>query len=86
MPQISKFFGIVIWMFYNDHNPPHFHANYGEFEGLFRIDDVSILSGSLPPRALGLVTEWATIHKQELHLNWELSRKGESLHPINPLQ
>ena len=73
-------------MYYNDHNPPHFHAEYGEAEALMRIDDLSILTGSLPPRVLGFVIEWGTKHKQELMENWERGRKNESLLPIEPLQ
>jgi len=86
MPQISRFFGIVIWMYYNEHNPPHFHAQYGEFEALVRIDDLRILTGSLPARVMGLVTEWALKHQKELTDNWERSRRSEPLNPIEPLQ
>ena len=64
MPQISRFFGIIISMFFNDYNPPHFHARYGEFEALISIEDFSVIEGSLPSRALGLVIEWASIHKK----------------------
>jgi len=86
MPQISRFFGIIIWMYYNDHNPPHFHAEYGESEALIRIDDLSILTGSLPPRVMGFVAEWALKHRKELSENWERGRKNEPLLPIEPLQ
>ena len=86
MPHISRFLGIVIYMYYNDHNPPHFHAEYGEFEALIKIDDMSILAGTLPPRVSGLVTEWALNHKKELLEDWERSRRNEMLLPIEPLQ
>src|SRR5256712_4909429 len=62
MPEVSRFYGIVIKIFYDDHNPPHFHAEYGEHEVLVSISTLAILSGSLPARALGLVTEWASLH------------------------
>jgi len=73
-------------MYYNEHNPPHFHAEYAESEALIRIEDVTIIAGSLPPRVMGLVTEWALQHKKELMENWERNRKNESLHSIEPLQ
>ena len=62
MPEICRFFGIVIKMFFDDHNPPHFHASYGEDEVLVDINTRSVFAGHLPPRALGLVIEWATLH------------------------
>jgi hypothetical protein len=57
MPKISEFFGIAIYMYFDDHAPPHFHAQYAEFEAVIQIDDFSVLRGRLPPRALGLVAE-----------------------------
>jgi len=86
MPQISRFFGIVVTMFYNDHPPPHFHARYGEHQVLIGIEDLAILHGSLPPRALGLVTEWAALHKAELLENWDLARAQAPLKNIEPLE
>ncbi len=59
MPRICSFYGIVIWIYWDDHNPPHFHSTYGEFEVLIRIQDLSVYSGHLPSRALGLAIEWA---------------------------
>jgi len=59
MPEISRFFGIVIKMFVDDHNPPHFHAFYGEYEALTDISSLAIFAGRLPPRVVGLVMEWA---------------------------
>ncbi|MGI8635107.1 MAG: DUF4160 domain-containing protein [Segetibacter sp.] len=66
MPRISSFYGIVIWIYFNDHNPPHLHAAYGEHEILIRIADLSVYFGSLPSRAFGLVMEWALLHQNEL--------------------
>jgi hypothetical protein len=86
MPQISRFFGIIIRMYYNDHNPPHFHAEYGEFEAMIGIDTASILSGALPPRIMGFVAEWTLQHQKELMDNWKRSKNKESLLPIEPLQ
>ncbi len=86
MPQISRFFGIIISMFYKDHNPPHFHAEYGDDEVLIKIEDLSIYRGHLPARALGLVIEWASEHQQELMVNWENARQEQLLNKIEPLK
>ncbi len=59
MPEISRFYGIVIKMYFDDHLPPHFHAEYGEYEVLVNTNTLAIISGKLPSRALGLVIEWA---------------------------
>ena len=85
MPSISRFFGIIIYFYFRDHNPPHFHAVYGEHEAEILIEDLSVDVGYLPPRVLGLVTEWAFIHKDELVENWELGRNGEPFRQIAPL-
>ena len=66
MPEISRFFGIIIAMFYNEHNPPHFHARYGEHKVEVDIQTLSVLAGKFPPRALGLVIDWASRHQDEL--------------------
>lgn len=66
MPEVSRFYGIVIKIFYDDHNPPHFHAEYGEYEMLVNINTLAIMGGRLPARALGMVSEWASLHQQEL--------------------
>ena len=84
MPQISAFLGIIIRMFYRDHNPPHFHAVYAEYEGLIDINKLELISGKLPPRVLGLVIEWTALH-QELNGNWNKAKRQESLNPIEPL-
>lgn len=86
MPRISSFYGIVIWMYWDDHNPPHFHATYGEFEILINIIDFSIYAGHLPSRAFGLLMEWTSIHQQELLINWELMKQSLPLKNIEPLK
>ena len=86
MPEISRFFGILIKMFFDDHNPPHFHAFYGEDQALVDIRTLSVFAGHLPPRALGLVIEWATLHKQELLENWRRTRDQEPLAKVDPLK
>ena len=86
MPEIARFYGIVIKMFFEDHNPPHFHAIYGEYEVLIDINTFAVFAGHLPPRALGLVIEWATQHQKELLNNWEKARTQESLSKIEPLK
>jgi hypothetical protein len=86
MPRISSFYGIAIWMFWNEgvHSRPHFHARYGghaasvDFAG-------SVIAGALPPRALALVAEWASLRANELRANWERARRNEPLQPIDPL-
>ena len=85
MPRISEFYGIVIAMFYNDHEPAHFHAVYGEFRALVDIDTAQLLQGELTPRARGLVREWAELHRAELMENWERARRHERLSRIAPL-
>jgi len=86
MPEISRFFGIVVKMFFDDHNPPHFHAEYGGDLVLIDIRSLSVFAGQLPPRALGLVIEWATLHRQELFADWEKARAQQELQKIAPLE
>ena len=86
MPEISRFYGIVIAMLHNDHEPPHFHARYGEHKALVSIGEASVLRGDLPPRALGLVREWTRTHRAELQKDWSLARENQPLKPIEPLQ
>jgi hypothetical protein len=85
MPTISFFYGILIQMYWNEHNPPHFHAKYGEYEALIGINDFSLIRGKLPPKALALVVEWASIHQKELLLNWELGKQEDTFKKIEPL-
>ena len=86
MPEVSRFLGIVIKLFYEDHNPPHFHAEYGESMALIDIRTLTVFSGRLPPRVLGLVIEWATLHQRELLDDWERARAREVLQKIAPLE
>lgn len=85
MPAISRFFGIVIAMFYADHNPPHFHARYGEQQAVVEIETLALIAGELSPKARALVVEWAAIHRDELRQNWVRARDGEPLEAIEPL-
>ncbi|MDX2203959.1 MAG: DUF4160 domain-containing protein [Hyphomicrobiaceae bacterium] len=75
MPTISFFYGIAIRMYYNDHNPPHFHARYGQAQAIIRISDGAILAGELPPTALRMVGDWAIARRAELEQNWERGRQ-----------
>jgi hypothetical protein len=86
VPEISRFYGIVVAMFYNDHNPPHFHARYGADHAVVEIESLRLLEGRLPPRALGLVIEWAAQRQEALIANWYLARDEKPLHPVPPLQ
>jgi hypothetical protein len=86
MPEISRFFGIVIKMFFGDHNPPHFHAEYGDQVALVDVHTLSVFAGRLPPRVLGLVIEWATLHQEELIADWERARAQQTLKRIDPLE
>ena len=85
MPRISAFYGIVIWMYHDDHNPPHFHASYGEHRAVYRIEELDLLAGSLPARARRMVEEWASQHSAELLVNWQRARSDEPLLAIDPL-
>jgi hypothetical protein len=85
MPEICRFFGIVIAIFYNEHNPPHFHARYNDQKASIRIKDLTIMEGSLPPRALGLVMEWAARHEHELLHGWEQAKNNQQPDKIEPL-
>lgn len=86
MPEISRFLGIIIAMFFDEHNPPHFHARYGKHAVAIEVSSLRILEGRLPPRALGLVMEWAWQHEEELLHNWELVRQNQPLRKIAPLE
>lgn len=86
MPELSRFFGIVIGLFYREHGRPHFHAVYGEFEAVLDIETGAVISGQLPRRALALVREWHDLHKSELLENWELARQYRPLKRISPLE
>ena len=85
MPEISRFLGIVIAMYYRDHTPPHFHAIYGEYEVTVEIASGAV-SGNMPKRALAHVQEWRTLHQSELHDTWTLARASRPLPRIEPLE
>ncbi|MEK7761141.1 MAG: DUF4160 domain-containing protein [Nitrospirota bacterium] len=85
MPTICAFYGIVIKMFFNDHAPPHFHAEYAEFQATVDIRSLQVLEGQLPRRALDLVLDWAELHREELLSDWTLCREKQVPKPIAPL-
>ena len=85
MPIISLFYGIKVTMYYEDHNPPHFHVEYGEHKALIDIKNSVVIKGSLPNKQLKLVLAWCEIHKEELMQNWELSKQNDELNKIQPL-
>jgi hypothetical protein len=85
MPVICRFLGIAIAILYRDHDPPHFHATYGDFEITVTIRDGQI-RGEFPRRARALVLEWLTLHREELLVDWDRARAGEPLLPIAPLE
>ena len=85
MPEICRFLGVVIQMFFDDHSPPHFHATYGDDEASFSIDSLEVLEGRLPPRVKGLVIEWASLNQEKLKENWSSLRKDEKFKKIKPL-
>ena len=86
MPEISRFFGMVIAMYYNDHAPPHFHVRYGRQKAVVGIDPLTVLAGRLSPKARALVLEWAALHRAELLTDWELARQQAPLNKIDPLE
>jgi len=79
MPEISRFFGIIVAIFYDDHNLPHFHARYGNQKVAVEIDTLKVLYGEISPRALGLIVEWAALHQTELLNNWKLAEANKPL-------
>lgn len=85
MPEVSRFFGISIRMYFDDHNPPHFHAIYAGAEVGVGIDPLTVLRGRFPRRALGMVLEWAAMHQQELLDNWERLQNDDAAQGIDPL-
>jgi len=86
MPEISRFFGIIIRMYWGDHEPPHFHALYGEHEALIEIETFRVYRGCLPRRALALVLEWASGHREELQEEWRRASSSQPFFPIQPLE
>ena len=85
MPEISRFLGIVICMYYDEHNPPHFHAKYGKYEISIEIES-GVITGKFPRRALKAVLDWYEIHKEELMTDWQLALNDQPLNKIEPLE
>jgi Domain of unknown function (DUF4160) len=85
MPRISFFYGIAITMYFYDHEPPHFHAQYVEHHTVIAIGSGEVLVGDLPSRALKLVTEWVALHRLELEADWAHAKSGGTPEPIDPL-
>jgi hypothetical protein len=85
MPELSRFYGIVIKMYFDDHDPPHFHAEYAEDVAVISIETLAIIAGRLRPRALGLVTEWAASHQDELRKAWIEAKNLKPVERIAPL-
>ena len=85
MPEISRFLGIVIKMYFKDHNPPHFHVFYNEFSASIDITDCRIINGNLPPRIYSLVAEWSILNKKNLLENWKKMENNKDPMTIKPL-
>ena len=85
MPEISRFLGIIIRMYYRDHAPPHFHAEYGNYELVVQLEN-GVVEGRFPKRALRAVLEWYELHQEELFEDWELAKAQKPLKPISPLE
>lgn len=85
MPEISLFYGIRVTMYYDDHNPPHFHAEYNDKKAIIEIGHARVIKGGLPSRQLKLILAWCVLHQDELMQNWELAKDGKALNRINPL-
>ena len=85
MPEISRFFGIIIRMYFGDHNPPHFHAIYQESTAEYDINTLLVIRGQLPARAHALVLEWASLHRTELLEDWQLAIEKKEINKIEPL-
>lgn len=85
MPEISRFLGIKIFMYFNEHNPPHFHAEYNEYKASIDINNFGVMDGKLPAKVLGLVVEWAEEHQNELLENWYSMKESGEYKNIKPL-
>jgi len=84
MPEICRFYGIIIKMFYNDHNPPHIHVEYQDFKAIITINE-GIIEGKMPKTALKLIFEWMELHKDDLLNNWEKIENKKPIDSIEPL-
>ncbi len=85
MPEISRFLGIIVYMYFNEHNPPHFHAEYNEYKASINIETLGVMNGKLPPKVLSLVVEWAMEHQDELRANWNNLKATGKYQKIQPL-
>lgn len=85
MPELSRFYGIVVRLYYDDHAPPHFHAYYGEDSAVIDIRQLAAISGTLSPRALALVLEWGALHQSEPLVAWERAVHSQPPGKIAPL-
>jgi len=85
VPELCRFYGVVIRLYFDDHPPPHFHAEYGGQAAVIDIATLAVLAGSLPPRAQGLVAEWASLHREELMTAWDRASELEAPGKIDPL-
>jgi len=85
MPEVSRFLGMVISIYFDDHNPPHFHVEYNDNEALISINDLSVIKGNLPPRVMGLAMEWGRLHQIELLENWNMLQESGKFNKIEPL-
>lgn len=85
MPEICRFFGIKIYMYFNDHNPAHFHVKYENYRASIMIENLGVLNGTLPPKALSLVIEWASLNKNALIKNWNSLKQTGNFIKIDPL-
>lgn len=86
MPIISRFFGIIVRMFFNEHAPPHFHVEYAEYRAVINIRTLDVTEGKLPRRALELVQDWAELHRDELLKDWDLCQQHQQPEAIKPLE
>ena len=85
MPVISMFYGMIIMMHYNDHNPPHFHVDYQGVRASFDFDG-NILRGKIPSKQIKIIQAWCAIHRDELVANWKLASEGDTIYKIEPLK
>ena len=86
MPEICRFFGIVVKMYYDDHTPPHFHVYYQNFKATFSIHTGQMIDGNFPPKQSVFVTAWTLLHEKELMANWKALVSGKEAEKVNPLR
>jgi hypothetical protein len=86
MPEISRFLGMIITMYPDDHNPPHFHVRYNQYNAIIEIKTLGLIDGSLPTKVRALAIEWASLHQEELLMDWELLSKHQAPKKIAPLE